>query len=362
MPKVSVVLPTYNNETYLKDAIDSIIQQTFTDFELIIVDDGSTDKTHSILSAYNDPRMVIITNQENMGVPSSVNRGLEKAQGEYVARMDGDDVSSLNRFALQVSFLDDHPHIGVVGGQRQYIDETGKLYDCPIRVALVHNLIVWRVFLGAPFWHPSTMIRKKLFDDYGFYNTNFYYGSDLELWLRLLTKTQFANLDEDILLYRVHAQAVTHRWKEMPQSPPIRSQVSSQFIGRSIHESIFDFINTAMYSNARLSDEKATEIISFLFDLYNSLITRNIFIPEQINCVHNDLVQRVMVMSRRSPLTLSEVVKVNAPSFYPGWLRNLFAFRSERKIPPAMRKRAHDLKQGYKGAFQSQRETDSSKP
>ena len=356
MPKVSVVLPTYNNAQYLYKAIDSVFTQSFTDFEIIVIDDASTDNTADILSAFKDNRLRVITNPNNLGVASSLNKGLKLAKGKYIARMDGDDISLANRFALQVAFLDSHPDVGVVGGQRHYIDENSKVYPCPIQVATFHSMIVWRVFLGASFWHPTTMIRKELFDSFGGYNKDFHYGSDLELWIRLLYKTQFANLAVPILLYRVHSDTITHRWKDMPPSPPIRSETASNIIGREIHESVFDLINTTLYSHYRLEDEVAIKLINFLIDLFNGLVKANLFLEDEIRLVQNDLVDRVMRISRYSPKPLRQTIRYNFQSIMPRFLRRLTSFATNWQKPPALRSRINALKRGHEGAFQLKRD------
>ncbi len=116
VPKLSVVMPLYNAARYLRPAIESILNQTYTDFEFIIVDDCSTDETPAILDSYPDPRIVRLRNPQNLGIVGALNRGLEAARGQYIARMDGDDIALAERFAQQVAWLDAHPNIGLCSG------------------------------------------------------------------------------------------------------------------------------------------------------------------------------------------------------------------------------------------------------
>lgn len=115
MPKVSVVMPAFNAEKYIREAVDSILNQTFTDFEFIIINDGSTDHTKEIILEYDDPRIVLLENEKNSGIVVTLNKGIQFARGEYIARMDSDDISLCNRIERQVLFLDSHAHIGLIG-------------------------------------------------------------------------------------------------------------------------------------------------------------------------------------------------------------------------------------------------------
>ena len=125
-PIVTVLMSVYNGERYLNEAIDSILAQTFTDFEFLIIDDASTDSTPKILHSYDDPRIRIVTNEENLGLTKSLNKGLALAQGEYIARMDADDISLPERLMMQLNFLIDNKTVPLVGSGAIMIDEDGK--------------------------------------------------------------------------------------------------------------------------------------------------------------------------------------------------------------------------------------------
>jgi len=134
-PKVTVLMPVYNGERYLNEAVDSILGQTFTDFEFLIIDDASTDKTPEILRSYDDPRIRVVTNEENLGLSKSLNKGLALARGEFIARMDADDVSYPYRLQVQHEFMTQHPGAGVIGSWAEYIDRKGEIvhrYRAPI--------------------------------------------------------------------------------------------------------------------------------------------------------------------------------------------------------------------------------------
>jgi len=202
MPKISVILPAFNAQDYLKEAIDSILNQTFGDFELLIYNDGSTDTTQTIIDRYQDPRIVAFHSPENKGYVHWLNEGIKQAKGEYIARMDADDISLPNRIQLQWDFMESHPEVGVCGGQVEIIG-SGELVKKP----LTDNEIRWWFFKGNPIAHPSVMLRKSVIDECSIrYNESLRPAEDFDMWWRLAHVTQLANLDEILLKYRFHAQ------------------------------------------------------------------------------------------------------------------------------------------------------------
>lgn len=197
--KVTVLMSVYNGESYLNEAIDSILAQTFTDFEFLIIDDASTDRTPEILLSYGDSRVRIVTNEENLGLTKSLNKGLALARGEYIARMDADDISVPERLEKQVFFLERNPDVGVLGANVQYIDEFGnpsQIIIWPQR----DSLIKWQLCFMNPIAHPSVIVRRKLLMDSGGYNEEIIFAQDYDLWVRLSPRTHFENY-RDILLY-----------------------------------------------------------------------------------------------------------------------------------------------------------------
>lgn len=205
-PRVTVLMAVYNGEAYLSEAIDSILRQTFQDFEFLIVDDASTDQSLKIIQAQGNPSIRLVCNDENLGLAASLNRGLDLARGEYVARMDCDDVSLPTRLAKQVAFLDTNPDIGGCGTWVRYLaNGAGKVVRYPsdpeiIRAGLLFNPLVA---------HPSVMLRKEPFSRYGLcYDPTLRRSQDYELWSRAAHHLLFSNVQEVLLLYRLHpAQA-----------------------------------------------------------------------------------------------------------------------------------------------------------
>lgn len=205
--KVSVVMPAYNAETTIAGAIESILGQSFKDFEFIIIDDGSVDSTEKIIKDYaqKDKRIKLYKNKFNKGVTGALNTGVIVARGEYIARMDSDDISLPQRFETQVKFMDNNPEIGVAGSWYENFGEiegVKKLFTDPEQIK------VYMILHGA-IAHPTAMFRRKLFlDNNLLYNLDFTYGQDYDLWVRASEVTKVSNVAEVLLKYRIHKKNV----------------------------------------------------------------------------------------------------------------------------------------------------------
>jgi len=211
-PTVSVIIPTYNRAHLVGRAIRSVLNQTCQDFELIVVDDGSTDNTWQILQSYaaSEPRIVLVRNETNVGVATSLNKGLGLAQGEYIAPMDADDVSLSGRLAAQMSFLDEYPEVGVVGCAVQIINARGSLMRV-VRPPTMHGLILWALCFSTPLAHPTVVFRRAVVEHVGGYDDALLANQDRDLWQRLSSVTRFANLPDVYFLYGWHPHTVSHR-------------------------------------------------------------------------------------------------------------------------------------------------------
>ena len=196
-----------NGARYVSEAIDSILNQTFEDFELVIIDDGSTDGTLTIVQSYDDARLRIVR-QDNVGLTKSLNRGIALAQGQYIARIDHDDLSLPERFERQVKFLDAHPDVGLLGTACRVIDELrGREWEAQVATsdqALRHALIKHN-----PFFHSSVMMRKSVLQKVGGYDETFPYIQDYELWIRIASCAKLANLAEVLTIHRFHRDSVS---------------------------------------------------------------------------------------------------------------------------------------------------------
>lgn len=206
MARVSVVMSVYNEERYVADAIDSILQQTFRDFEFVIIDDGSVDHTPMVLKSYHDPRLKVY-HQANQGQSSALNQGIRLASGSYIARMDADDISLPQRLEREVHFLDAHPEIGLVGTWCVKVDaRTGqqRLQSLPEEDAVIRKFLT----VDNPFIHSSVMIRKSVLDMVGLYDERFIW-QDYELWVRIAKHHRMTNISEPLIIRRKHPASIT---------------------------------------------------------------------------------------------------------------------------------------------------------
>ncbi len=217
-PKVSVLMPAYNAEKYIAMAIESIIVQTFTDFEFLIINDGSADKTADIIRSFDDARIRFVDNPKNQGLVAVLNQGVDLARGEYIARMDADDISLPARLAKQVVYMDANLDVGVLGtnftafGSRSW--DSDYLSDQP-RVL---------EFLGScHLCHPTVLMRKSVLDAHNLrYNPEFTACEDYELWSRLVMVTKIVNLPDVLLKYRWHDSNVSVRQRDIQEKNDAR--------------------------------------------------------------------------------------------------------------------------------------------
>ncbi|MEK7227475.1 MAG: glycosyltransferase [Patescibacteria group bacterium] len=227
MPKISVVMPVYNGGKYLCEAIDSILNQSFKDFEFIIVNDGSKDKTEEIIKSYKDERIIYVKNTSNKGLSASFNIGIRIARGAYIARMDADDVSIYERFSTQLSFLESHAEIGIVGSSAILIDKDGrflKKYYRPVR----HMEIKWASLFSTPLIHPTVMARAEVLKENP-YDETMTSSEDYELWSRLLFERSviFANIPEPLLYYRVFQESFTQGLNNDKRATSARNSINN---------------------------------------------------------------------------------------------------------------------------------------
>ncbi|HEX9985506.1 MAG TPA: glycosyltransferase [Thermoanaerobaculia bacterium] len=213
-PRVSVVMPVYNGATYLDEAIESVLQQDFADFEFVIVDDGSRDRTPEILASWaaRDPRIVLLRNDVNRGISHALNVGLAAARGEYIARQDADDIAMQGRFTLEVELLDRERDVVLVSMNYEVITEDGVVIE-RARVSRPEVLIRWRfLFSNAIGGHGQVMFRRSVVQELGGYSEDARWAEDYELWTRMLTRGRIVVLPQIGMRYRMHGSRSSEIW------------------------------------------------------------------------------------------------------------------------------------------------------
>ncbi len=206
IPKVSVVMSVYNAEKYLQDSIQSILNQTYKDFEFLIIDDGSTDKSVEMIESFKDSRIKLIQNEKNLGVSLSRNKALDMAAGKYIVTMDADDISLPERIAQQVEFMDSNPEVGICGSWMKTLGKKSLIIKYPKN----HERIKCHLLFYSPIANPTTIARKSIIKQYNLgYEEGFLVAHDYYLWTEMSQHTFFANIPEVLLLYRQHASQLT---------------------------------------------------------------------------------------------------------------------------------------------------------
>lgn len=263
---LSVVMSVYNGEKFLRESIESILGQSFGNFEFIIIDDGSTDKSADIISSYQDSRIRYIKNVKNIGLTRSLNIGLKMAKGEFIARQDADDVSYADRFLKQIKFLESNPNIALVGTGADFIDSEGKIYASHIMPydpdKIKNSLLTYTCF-----FHGSVIFRRKCLDSVGYYRDKFVCTQDLDYWLRFSESYNLSNISEVLYQFRRTRSAVSHK--------KLLLQLSLHFLaiqfskerkdkGCDSYENLSGDIDEFLVKNY---DIKQTEINNFKFNI-----------------------------------------------------------------------------------------------
>jgi len=260
-PKVSVLLSVYNGQDFLKETIESVLNQTYKNFEFIIINDASTDDSKKILLDYKkkDNRIILIHNEYNIGLTKSLIKGLKLAKGEFIARQDSGDVSHPERLAKQVKILNENPHISLVGTHCEVVDERGKVFA---KKEYPNNMEIFRKMLTQgqnPFAHGAVMFIKKHVQQIGGYNDRIFYAQDFELWSRMIKKFKFYIIEEP--LYQLRC---------LPEIEPLKF-VYQRFYGHYIPQHCLDVYPLSPPENIKdtpLFKELYSEIPSNFSSIY----------------------------------------------------------------------------------------------
>lgn len=267
-PSISIILPAFNSEAFIAEAIRSLLNQAFTDFELIIINDGSTDRTEEIILSFNDPRIHYHKNEKNSGLIYTLNKAIDLAKGKYIARMDADDICLPERLSIQKSFLDQNDDIAAVAAPVIFIDGAGKetaVWELDRKTVLpvsIKKVMPYENCIA----HPSVMIRTAVLKEFRYkeYQKNI---EDYDLWLRLLNRGYTIGKTEmPLLLYRVHEASVTGTTLKKKNFFFKHAAMKRKFLWREM-------------KNGQINGFTIKVIVSFLLDLVKGTgkLIKNVF-------------------------------------------------------------------------------------
>lgn len=221
-PLVSIVMAAYNEERFISEAIDSMLNQTYNNFEFIIINDGSTDNTEQIILSYPDPRIRYVKNEQNLKLIASLNKGLSLAKGKYIARMDSDDISVPERLQIQVAFMESHPGIGISGAQLIVFGSEDTTMNYPLE----HEDLLLRLLITSCFPNNLVIFRNNLVQENQMaFTEGYHHGEDYKFWTEWLQLTKGANLPDYLVKYRFHAASVSHKYKDLQRQTRNRIRV-----------------------------------------------------------------------------------------------------------------------------------------
>ncbi|WP_158797194.1 glycosyltransferase family 2 protein [Pedobacter sp. L105] len=213
-PEITVLMPAYNAGKYIAEAITSVLKQSFRNFELLIVNDGSTDDTVKIIGSFNDPRIVVI-HQENKGIAAALNSGLEKSRAPYIARFDADDICNRDRLKIQYDFITAYPEYDIIGSAADYLDVEGCYIFTQHPVAHLNEEIQALKYTVCPFIHSSVFYKKEVILSNGGYNEHAYTFEDHFLWVNILQHAKACNLSKALIKVRLNPESITidEKWR-----------------------------------------------------------------------------------------------------------------------------------------------------
>lgn len=244
-PSVSIVMPVYNAEKFLAQSIDSILSQSFSDFEFLIFNDGSTDRCEEIVLSYSDERIRYFGDHVNKGYVVRLNEGIRAARGKYFARMDSDDIAAKDRLEVQIGLMEENPDISVCGSWYQLLSESGRKLEV-IRKYSSDRLIRFKLLFSNPLCHPSVVIRREALEFIGSYDPEKQPAEDYDLWTKMANKYRFVNVPASLLMYRVHNQSVSSLFAPAQHAHAMasRSQYILKVTGLEIQDNLLSYFTS----------------------------------------------------------------------------------------------------------------------
>jgi glycosyltransferase involved in cell wall biosynthesis len=333
-PLVTVLLAVHDGEPYVGAAVASVLGQTLSDLELLVVDDASTDGTPALLAGLEDPRVRVLRNDEQRGLAASLNRGFDEARGTYVARLDADDVAMPRRLENQLTRMRSAPEVAVVGSAVMEIDASwrlGRVHAMPPGPAQVR----WAAHFSSPFFHPSVLVEREVLEQHGLrYDTSFEESEDYELWSRVLDVADGDNAPEPLVLYRVHEQQATHRRRDLQREYQLR--VARGRIGNLVPALSAEAIDLAWAVGA--AEPVASRDVQHAVDAYLELVEA--FEARWGKEARSVAARDLMRLARRAPATARSRVVRSALRLDPALPAHVASRQRARRAMSSARREA----------------------
>lgn len=295
-PAVSVVMSVFNGEKFLAEAIDSVLRQTRQDFELLIVDDASTDATPEILNRYaSHEKIIILRNPENKERAYSRNKAIQQAHGTYIAILDADDVCLSSRLELQLQFMEQNPDVDVLGGKFVFIDDEGvEITKKQVRLQ-THPEIAWATLFSTPVAHSTAMVRTAKLREVNGYDERWPPCEDADLWIRMLKSgARFHNLPEPLTKYRTNPRQKESYISSLPIASEIRRLFLEELLEKAITVDKYELIFHSQTGKSR--EDNLGKFLFSLQGLLNAFFAmqhRGYFISDDISMVQKDILGRI---------------------------------------------------------------------
>lgn len=305
-PEITVLMSVYNGERYLKEAVESILNQTYKDFEFLIINDGSTDLSKNIILSYNDLRIRLIDNENNIGLTRSLNKGLKLARGKYIARMDADDVSMPERFEAQINFMENHPDVGLLGSWVEVINEEDKIIDI-WELPETHVHIRWCLLFGNCLAHSVTFFRRAIAIKLGGYNERFKRAQDYDLWSRMCLETTINQLPKILIKRRANKSSRHEKYVQEQEETVLHVMADSIYktLGKDVDSDTIHNTCKALQGNKTKDVDLPCSLIIDLFNAYKSKFIHSEY---DRKLIQNDMINRI-----------AGIYKINNNTTYSIW-------------------------------------------
>ena len=270
---ISVIMSVHNEKDYVSDSINSILQQSYKNFELIIIDDCSEKDTSQICNEFYEKypsKIILLRNDSNIGLTKSLNLGLKSAKGNFIARMDADDISLRHRFEIQLNYLLDNPDIGLVGSFYDEINEDGKIIRKNVSFESEPAIINWRLFFENPIPHPPIMIRKELINKIGGYDEKIKFSQDYDLFCRLSFITKLSNIPVVLYRWRVHSNSISKKSRTEQRS--LAFEISKNHILKNVNTLTKDHEMNLLWNRDFRNSKDRTKYVELLYYFYLAVL------------------------------------------------------------------------------------------